>query len=609
MLKILIWRLFSLILLFMLIVPTSPAIEPPPERDIFTVAVIGDRTGGDPAGLEFLERAVYEINQLNPDFVIHLGDMVQGYTRDQDEWLREYEEFMSYMDNLDAFWYPVAGNHDVSTPIWDTEDRTYEELYKKHFGLLRYSFDYKNSHFIIMYTDDAMTSIPSISSEQMEWLRKDLESAQKTNIFIFMHKPLWRYDDNEWDTAHEIIKEFPVRAVIAGHFHTYQKDVKLDGIQYYVMGPAGGEVHDSDHDLYGYFHHYSILRIEDDRFTMAVVKLGNVESDDYVLADDNIRMRDTIKMSSSKTGVRGWLWQPRNAPVEEKLEIYAYNPLNIDIPVTVRLNPDNALWSMEPPTLGFILSPDSDIASKVILSSPAADPGDIVPPEFEFEYMYTDTHGRKIPLIIRRRVFLRDTHEVHGDAVSPLIDGVKTEPFWQQVSPLYNHTWIYSVYESHDDPPKIYLAADDANLYFFAEVVDDEYSYLKDNKSRGILSDAIIFSTLPPGGRKEIVIFPFNEDGSAFTGKVDEKGWLKPSDMTVITGVEYTSRTDQQAGYYYCEGKIPLSLLFGDEPIAGKELPFNVGVIDNDLEAFMYLRTWAFDRDPQYWGILRFSED
>ena len=150
MLKILIWRLFSLILLFMLIVLRSPAIEPPPERDIFTVAIIGDRTGGDPAGLEFLERAVYEINQLNPDFVIHLGDMVQGYTRDQDEWLREYEEFMSYMDNLDAFWCPVAGNHDVSTPIWDTEDRTYEELYKKHFGLLRYSFDYKKSHFIIM---------------------------------------------------------------------------------------------------------------------------------------------------------------------------------------------------------------------------------------------------------------------------------------------------------------------------------------------------------------------------------------------------------------------------------------------------------------------------
>jgi hypothetical protein len=338
------------------------------------------------------------------------------------------------------------------------------------------------------------------------------------------------------------------------------------------------------------------------------VKLGNVESDDYVLAEDNIRMRDTIIMSSSKTGVRGWLWQPKNEPVSEKLEIYAHNPLDIDVPVMVRLKSDNGLWSMEPPALGFILSPGSDVTSKLILSSPAAYPEDIVPPELEFEYLYTDAHGRGVPLIIRRRVFLRDTHEVYECAEPPLLDSVKMEPFWQQVSPLYNHTWIYSAYERDDAPPKVYLAADNANLYFFAEVMDDEYSYLKDNKSRGILSDAIIFSTLPAIGRKEIVIFPFNEDGRAYTGKVDEKGWLKPSDMTAIAGVEYNSRTDQQSGYYYCEGKIPLSSLFGDEPVSGRELPFNVGVIDNDLEAFVYLRTWAFDRDPQYWGILKFTE-
>ena len=104
------------------------------------------------------------------------------------------------------------------------------------------------------------------------------------------------------------------------------------------------------------------------------------------------------------------------------------------------------------------------------------------------------------------------------------------------------------------------------------------------------------------------MIFPFNEDGNAFAGKVDEKGILRSSDLSAISGVEYESRTDQDAGYYYCEGKIPLSTLFGDEPVAGREVAFNVGVVDNDLEAFLYLRTWAFDRDPQYWGILKFAE-
>ncbi len=605
--KKLIWMLLPVMLLSTFVASRTAAFDPPPERDSFTVAIIGDRTGGEPKGLEYLERAIYEINQLNPDFVIHIGDMVQGYTRDQDEWLREYEEFMSYIDKLNVPWYPVAGNHDVFSPIWDTNDRTYENLYKEKFGQIRYSFDYKNSHFVIMYTDDAMTSVPEMSTEQIEWLKSDLENTSKDNIFIFLHKPVWRYSNNKWSDVHRVIKEFPVKAVIAGHFHTYQKDMNKDGIQYYVMGPTGGEFHDSDHELYGYFHHYNLLRVENDKFSMAVVKLGNVESDDYILADDCIKMRNMTTVSATKTGIRGWLWQPRNGTVEGEIEVSAYNPLDVNIPVQIRLSSHRGPWSMEPPILGFTLPPDSDVTAKVILSSPKLDSKDIIPPQLEFEYRYTDTHGRTVPMFIRRRVFLRDTHEIRkcGDPVS--VDGLKTEPLWQQVSPLYNHTWIYSVYERPDAPPKIYLTADDENLYFFAEVMDDEYSYLKENRSRGLLSDCIVFSTQPGGERNDIVIFPFNKDGSAFLGNADARGVIRPTNISAISGVEYSSKTDQQAGYYYCEGKVPLSLLFGDEPVAGKKMLFNVGVIDNDLEAFVYVRSWAYDRDTQYWGTLKFA--
>ena len=605
--KTLIQTLLPIILLSVFVIPESLAVEPPPERDIFTVAILGDRTSGVPEGLKYLERAVYEINQLNPDFVMHIGDMVLGYTRDQSEWLREYEEFMTYMDKLDVPWYSAAGNHDVFSPTRDPEDRTYEELYKKHFGQLRYSFDYKNSHFVVMYTDEAMASTPVISSDQIAWLKEDVENTGKTNIFIFMHKPVWRYDSN-WNEVHQILKDFPVKAVIAGHFHTYQKDMNRDGIQYYIMAATGGQLYDGE-ELKGHFHHYNILRVEDDRFKMAVVKVGSVESDDYILADDEIRMYSVGGLSEEKTGVRGWLWQPVAAPAEGEVEVYAHNPLDVSIPVTVRLNPHKALWSMEPPMLGFILSPNSDVTAKVTLSSPKTESKHVVPPEFEFEYRYTDARGRKVPLIIRRRVFLRDVREVRKYKESARLDGSRTESFWQQASPLYNHTWKHSYYERPDAPPKIYLAADDTNLYFFAEVMDDKYSYLKENRSEGILSDAIIFSTQPTGERRETVIFPFNEEGNAFVGKVNERGILGPSDISVISGVEYYSRTDQQEGYYYCEGKVPLSLLFGDEPVIGKEVPFNVIVIDNDLEAFIYVRSWTFDQDPQYWGILRFADE
>ncbi|MFC1717625.1 metallophosphoesterase, partial [Candidatus Poribacteria bacterium] len=569
--------------------------------------IIGDRTGGDAEGLKIFERAIYEINQLNPDFAIHIGDKVQGYTRDQSQWLKEYEEFMSYMNKLNAPWYLVAGNHDVFSPIWDTNDRTYEELYKEHFGPIRYSFDYKNSHFVFMYTDDAMTSVPVVADEQIEWLKNDLEGNTRTNVFIFLHKPVWRYDDNNWDAVHQVIKDFPVKAVIAGHFHTYQKDVNRDGIQYYVMGPTGGERHESDHELYGYFHHYNIMRVEGDSFTMGVVKLGNVEADDYILAEDCIRMRYAV--IERDTAVKGWLPQPVEAQVEGKIEVTVHNALDVDMPVVVRLAPNRPLWSMEPSILGFTLPANSDVAAEVTVSSPRTAPEDIVPPEFEIEYTYTDAHGRKAPLTTRRRVFLRATHEVYGLDEPIHLDGVKSEPFWQKVAPLYNHTWIFSIYERPDAPPKMWLAADDTDLYFFTEVMDDKYSYLKDNQSRGFLSDAILFSTQPGSGRREIIVFPFNDDGNAFIGKVDERGRLKPSEMSMISSVEYYTRTDEQAGYYYCEGRIPLSLLFDNEQVVGKEVLFNAGVIDNDLEAFIYLRTWAYDRDPQYWGTLRFETE
>ena len=607
--KKLIWMFFPAMLLSVLVVSQSTAFDPPPERDSFTVAIIGDRTGGDPEGLEYLRRAVYEINQLNPDFVIHMGDMVQGYTRDQDLWLREYEEFMSYMNELKVPWYPVAGNHDVFTPIWDTNDRTYEDLYKEHFGPIRYSFDYKNSHFVIIYTDDSMTSVPELSAEQMEWVRNDLENTSKSNIFIFLHKPVWRYGGDKWDEMHQIIKEFPVKAVIAGHFHTYQKDINKDGIQYYVMGPTGGEFHESNHELYGYFHHYNLMRVEDDKFSMAVMILGNVESDDYVLADDCIKMRNMVIVPPDKTGINGWLWQPSSSPAEREIEVFAYNALDVSIPVQVSLNPDRGPWSMEPPVLGFTLSPDSDITAKVVLSSPRLAPEDFIPPELEFEYRYKDAHGRVVPMYIRRRVFLRDTYEMHKSVEPVKVDGLKTEPIWQQASPLYNHTWTYSVYERPDEPPKTYLTSDDTNLYFFAEVMDDKYSYLKGNQSKGLLSDCIIFSTQPGGERKDIVIFPFNEGGSAFLGNADARGIIRPANITMISGVGYSTITDQQSGYYYCEGKVPLSLLFGDEPIAGKEMLFNTGVIDNDQEAFIYVRSWAYDRDPKLWGVLKFEDE
>lgn len=580
----------------------TKTITPPPEKNTFRIAIFGDRTGGDAEGLKHLERAIYEINQLKPDFVIHIGDMIQGYTRDQNEWLREKDEFLSYMNRLTMPYYLTAGNHDIFNPFRDPKDKTYEELYKKNFSPLNYSFNYKNSHFIIMYTDEAMASKPVISENQLAWLKSDLEKNDKTNAFIFMHKPIWNFENSNWDKFHDIIKAFPVRAVFAGHFHAYNKGINKDGIQYYDVGPLGAEAYTLGGPLTGFFYHYSILSVDNNTFDMALVKIGNVESDDYVLSVDYEKIWNITQLSLEQTNVSGWLWQPISNTAKGIFDISVYNPLDKAIGVQVQLDPGNPLWSVNASIVSLKIPAKSKAETKLTLSSPKASPDKIFPPEFNIVYDYVNSKGEHVPVIIKRRALLRDTHQIYLSNKTVKIDGIKDEVSWEKTLPLYNHTWIFSVYEKHDSPPKIYLTRDSKYLYFFAEVMDDKYSYYKDSK-KDIMSDAIIFSTQIGDKRQDIVIFPFNEEKAAFIAK-DSK--LIQPEMSPIQGVDYVTKTDQKAGYYYCEGKISLSTLFGETKLTGKKIPFNVGVIDNDFDAFTYLRSWAFDRDPKLWGILNF---
>ncbi len=62
--------------------------------------------------------------------------------------------------------------------------------------------------------------------------------------------------------VHQLLREYPVIAVIAGHFHYDQDDGTIDGIRYIVMGSSGGVVKDSDAHSGG-VQEYAILKLKD----------------------------------------------------------------------------------------------------------------------------------------------------------------------------------------------------------------------------------------------------------------------------------------------------------------------------------------------------------
>ena len=91
---------------------TGAALALPVEDEAFSFVVFGDRTGGPAKGVSILADAVRDVNLLEPDLVMTVGDLIDGYNQ-SDKWLVQMREFKGIMDRLLCPWFPVAGNHDI----------------------------------------------------------------------------------------------------------------------------------------------------------------------------------------------------------------------------------------------------------------------------------------------------------------------------------------------------------------------------------------------------------------------------------------------------------------------------------------------------------------
>lgn len=92
-------------------------------------------------------------------------------------------------------WYPVAGNHDVETPQRSDWMRQWARKGIPglvHSGpkgdeLLTYSFDYGNSHFVIL---NEYANGGNLDWGQFVWLQKDLAENHKPLVWISGHIPI-----------------------------------------------------------------------------------------------------------------------------------------------------------------------------------------------------------------------------------------------------------------------------------------------------------------------------------------------------------------------------------------------------------------------------------
>ena len=84
----------------------------------FQFVIIGDRTGGANAQGTF-NLAVDQLNLLQPEFVINVGDAIEGYSDDKAKLNAEWDEFDRMVEKLNMPFFRTPGNHDIANEAYE----------------------------------------------------------------------------------------------------------------------------------------------------------------------------------------------------------------------------------------------------------------------------------------------------------------------------------------------------------------------------------------------------------------------------------------------------------------------------------------------------------
>ncbi len=194
-------------------------------------AVISDLWGGYRPGV--FEDAIDKLDRMQPQFVMSVGDLIDGKTEDSMLLNTQWNEFNLLVDSLSMPFFYVPGNHDISNPWMEMQ-------WQKRFGRSYYYFIQHNVLFLCINTQDGGTS--GIGEEQIAYFIKAIEDHPEVGwIFIFMHRPVWHATDGREEGYEKIEARLIGKnyTVFSGHHHTYLKVIKY-GNEHFVLGSTGG---------------------------------------------------------------------------------------------------------------------------------------------------------------------------------------------------------------------------------------------------------------------------------------------------------------------------------------------------------------------------------
>lgn len=236
--------------------------------------VIGDNTAFARPGV--FDQAMVQVSWLRPDFVLSVGDLIEGYHEDPAMIAQQWAAVERSIAKLNCPFVYCVGNHDVN-------NNATVEAWRQRRGPTYYSFTYKKALFVVLCTEDppipiaqraiapyysmvdhmkadpvkAMkdmdefiaspeiasaketANVVNISDRQVAWFRHTLDRNPNPRwIFVVMHKPAWKLQSKEFAKIRAMLTGRP-HTVIAGHTHYFTHEV-FDGHDYINMATCGG---------------------------------------------------------------------------------------------------------------------------------------------------------------------------------------------------------------------------------------------------------------------------------------------------------------------------------------------------------------------------------
>ena len=285
----------------------------------FQFAVIGDRTGGaDRRGI--FDRAMDQLNLLQREFVINVGDLIEGYSTDKAKLAAEWDQIDGMLSKLEMPFFRTVGNHDLGNEVM-------EEVWRERHGPAYYHFVYQDVLFLVLNSEDPPRAAPEDIEEKIElYNRLQVEDPEEARAmldefmekvagylgkpanfsdaqvayvedtlakhpdvrwtFLFLHEPAWKNPADSFLAIEQLLQDRSY-TFLAGHLHYYDIQQRF-GRDYLAMGPAGASFHK---DGPGNVDHILWVTMTDDGPRIAQITLDGI----YGRAGRDLEVKEMYK--------------------------------------------------------------------------------------------------------------------------------------------------------------------------------------------------------------------------------------------------------------------------------------------------------------------------